>query len=416
MGRLQPPRDPVTLRFDGEDVVAERGEPVAVALVAAGHLALARSPKFHRPRGPWCQRAACDGCLARVDGVPNVMTCRVPAADGTTIDTQNVVGSREHDLLRMADWFFPEGMNHHELFAGVPGVQAVMQAFARRVAGLGKLPRDVRPARPAERRAADVVVVGAGPAGMAAAVRLSERGRKVEVLDDDLSWGGCLRSLVGADVEPWQPLMNAFAAARVGGRVTLKLGTTAAGVFGRDLLVAGDAGAEVVTPRTLVLATGAHDGVLAFEENDAPGVMSARAAGRLLGHGVLPGERIVVAVADGGGPFGDAFVRAHPAATLVRGSPCGVKGTGRVREWTFATAKGDVKHKADVLVVDAPRAPAYELCAQAGAALEHSPWGFRVLSDGGRLADGVFAVGEVVGTPLDPASLAAEAARIAERA
>jgi sarcosine oxidase subunit alpha len=416
MPRLQPPRTPVTLRFDGEEVVADEGEPVAVALVAAGHLSLARSPKFHRPRGPACQRAACDGCLARVDDVPNVMTCRVPAREGMRVDTQNVVGSRDYDLLSMADWFFPEGMNHHELFAGVPGVQQVMQAFARRVAGLGKLPKEVRPPRQAVRRQVDVLVVGSGPSGMATAVRFSERGRKVEVLDDDLTWGGSVRALVGADATQWQPLVTAFGAAMVGSRVSVRLGTTAAGVFGDDVLVAGDAGIEVVTPKTLVLAPGAHDGVLAFEDNDAPGVMSARAAGRLLGHGVLPGERIVVAVADKAGPFGEAFVRAHPAATLVRGTPVSVKGSGRVREWTLATATGEQRLKADVLLVDAPRAPAYELCAQAGAALVHEERGFVVKAPGNRIRDGVLAVGEVVGTPLEPVAVAREADTLAERA
>ena len=86
-------RDPVTFRFDGDDVIAERGEPVAAALVASGRIALARSPKFHRPRGPSCFRAACDGCLARVDGVPNVMTCLTPAREGM------VVVSAEHARL-----------------------------------------------------------------------------------------------------------------------------------------------------------------------------------------------------------------------------------------------------------------------------------------------------------------------------
>jgi sarcosine oxidase subunit alpha len=416
MGRIQPPRDPVTLRFDGEEIVAERGEPVAVALVAAGHLSLARSPKFHRPRGPACQRAACDGCLARVDDVPNVMTCRVAAVDGMRIDTQNVVGSRDHDLLGMADWFFAEGMNHHELFAGVPGVQQVMQAFARRVAGLGKLPKEARPPREAARREADVLVVGSGPSGMATAVRLSERGRKVEVVDDDLAWGGSIRALVGADAAAWQPLVQAFGSALVGGRVSVRLGTTAAGVFGGDVLVAGEAGVEVVAPRTLVLAPGAHDGVLAFDGNDHPAVMSARAAGRLLGYGVLPGERIVVVVADRGGPFGEAFVRAHPAATLVRGVPVSAKGSGRIREWTVATPAGEQRLKADVLVVDAPRAPAYELCAQAGAALVHEERGFVVHALGGRIKDGVYAVGEVAGTPLDPTAVASEADAVAESA
>src|SRR5258708_14764999 len=157
-------RDPVSVWLDGGATPAERGEPVAVAVLAAGRRALARSPKFHRPRGPWCLRGACDGCLARVNDIPNVMTCRVPAEEGMHIETQNVAGSRETDLLRVTDWFFPHGMDHHELLAGVPGAGRVMQALARQVAGLGRLPEDARPAPPAARRAAHPPAGGCGPA------------------------------------------------------------------------------------------------------------------------------------------------------------------------------------------------------------------------------------------------------------
>jgi sarcosine oxidase subunit alpha len=405
----------VTLHFDGAAVVAERGEAAAVALVAAGHLALARSPKFHRPRGPSCLRAACDGCLARVDGEPNVMTCRVPAADGMRIETQNVVGSREHDLLRMADWFFPEGMNHHELFAGVPGVQRVMQAFARRVAGLGKLPREAAEPRRAVRREVDALVVGAGASGMAVTLELARRGRRVEVVDDSLSWGGSVRALGGPE---WDPLRTAFGQALQGegSRVVLRLQTTAAGVYGDDVLVAGDEGIEVVTARTLVLAPGAYDGVTVFEGNDVPGVMSARAGAWLLEQGVAPGGSIVVAVGEGGGPFGESVLRAHPAATLVRGVPVRVRGSSRVKEATIATARGERRVACDTLLVDLPRAPAYELCAQAGAPLAHEPRGFVVRAPGGRVRDGVFVVGEAGGTALEPLAVGREAAAVAAQA
>jgi len=418
MPRLQPPHDPVTLHLDGEPVVAERGEPVAVALVGAGHMALARSTKFHRPRGPACLRAGCDGCLARVDSVPNVMTCRVPAADGTRIETQNVVGSRDTDLLRMADWFFPEGMNHHELLAGVPGLQRVMQAFARRVAGLGRLPKDAPRPREAHRRGVDVLVVGAGPAGMATALELSRRGRQVEVIDDALAWGGSARALPGEAGRAWRPLLDAFAEAAATSRVRARTMTTAAGIYGDDVLVASDAGVEVVTARTLVLAPGAHDGVLAFEGNDVPGVMSARAGGWLSSHGVSFGDRVVVVVADGGGPFGEAFARAHPASTLVYGTPVRVRGSSRVREVTVATAEGERQLPCDALLVDAPRAPAYEVCAQAGAEVAHEPRGFVVHAAGatGKIRDGVFVVGEVAGTPLEPSAVARAAAALARLA
>jgi pyruvate/2-oxoglutarate dehydrogenase complex dihydrolipoamide dehydrogenase (E3) component len=81
-----------------------------------------------------------------------------------------------------------------------------------------------------------------------------------------------------------------------------------------------------------------------------------------------------------------------------------------------ATPAGEQRLKADVLVVDAPRAPAYELCAQAGAALVHEDRGFVVRAPHGRVRDGVFAVGEVAGTPLDPAAVANEADAVAEGA
>ena len=185
----------MTITLDGEEILAERGEPVAAALVGAGKMMLARSPKFHRPRGPACMRAACDGCLARVDETPNVMTCMIAAQEGTAVVSQNRLGPRDLDLLRMTDWFFPDGMNHHEHFAGVPGVQNVMQAFARRVAGLGRLPAEIEGTHAARRRKADVVVVGGGPAGMAVASRLAAAGRAVEVLDDQLAPGGGLAAL-----------------------------------------------------------------------------------------------------------------------------------------------------------------------------------------------------------------------------
>jgi sarcosine oxidase subunit alpha len=396
-------------------VTAERGEPAAVALVAAGHLVLARSPKFHRPRGPACLRGACDGCLARVDDVPNVMTCRVPAAEGMRIETQNVVGSRGTDVLRMADWFFPDGMNHHELFAGVPGVQTVMQALARRVAGLGNLPREASRPRAAARREADVLVVGAGPAGMAAAVELSRRGRRVEVIDDDLAWGGSARAMPGDAAREWEPLLDAFGAAVSALRVAVRLRTTAAGVYGDDVLIAGDDGVEVVTAHTLVLAPGAHDGSLAFEGNDVPGVMSARAACRLLARGVVVGKRVVVATLDGGGPYGAVYARARSDARVVSGTPLRVSGSGRVRAVTMATSEGELRLSCDAALIDAPRAPAHELCAQAGAELAHEARGFVVRPGaGGRIRKGVFAVGEVVGTPLDPDAVAREARTVAE--
>jgi sarcosine oxidase subunit alpha len=409
-GRRTRPTEPVTIELDGKRLEAQAGEPVVAALVAAGKLAIARSPKFHRPRGPACLRAACDGCLARVDDVPNMMTCMVAAREGMVVRTQNTLGGRETDLLRMTDWFFPKGLNHHEIFAGVPGLQGLMQGFARRVAGLGRIPGRTAAAREARRREADVVVVGSGAAGMSIASLAAERGRAVTVVDDALGPGG---SLVGFTGQDWAPLFASFDEAVVRGAISLHLSTTAAAFYGDDLLVVGPKGAEILTARTFILAPGAHDGVLAFEGNDVPGVMSARAGLALVARGVLPGDRVVVVITEGGGPFGEVFARAMPQATVVRGEPVRVRGSLRVREVTVREGARTRLLAADALLIDAPRAPAYELPAQAGAALEHLPRGFLAKTDRGQIRNGVWLAGEAAGTPLDAAAMAEEARAIA---
>jgi sarcosine oxidase subunit alpha len=409
-------RDPVTITLDGEPILAERGEPVAAALVAAGKLTLARSPKFHRPRGPSCMRAACDGCLARVDETPNVMTCMVPAEEGTAVISQNRLGPRETDLLRMTDWFFPDGMNHHELFAGIPGIQGVMQVFARRVAGLGRLPADVEAPRAAVRRSADVVIVGAGPSGMAIASRLAEEGRAVEVIDDQLAPGGGITALGAADKRGFDAIYASCMDHVASGRIRMRSRTVAGGMYGRDLLVVGPEGAEVLEARALVLACGAHDGALAFEGNDVPGVMSARAAGWLLGRGAVVGKRVVVVTPVGGGPFGASFEAAAKGVTMVtmvHGEPVRIRGASHVKAVVVRDVSGTEKeHKADAVLVDAPRSPAYELAEQVGAELVHEARGFVVKTQGGRIAEGIYAVGEMCGTPFEAAAITAEAARV----
>lgn len=411
----------MTLTLDGEPIVAERGEPVAASLVAAGKLVLARSPKFHRPRGPACLRAACDGCLARVDGRPNVMTCQVPATDGMVVVSQNRLGPREVDFLRMTDWFFPDGMNHHELFAGVPGVQSVMQVFARRVAGLGKLPTEVDPPRRASRRQQDVVVVGAGPSGMALAVRLVAEGRTVEVLDDQLAIGGGLTALGKAAARGFAPLRSAFAQSlATTGRLTVRTRTVAGALYGRDLLAVGPAGAEIVEARTLVLACGAHDAALAFEGNDVPGIMSARAGGWLLGRGVLVGRKMVAVVTSGPGLFAASLAEMASGMRgvdlrIVHGQPVAVRGTSRVKSISVRDGTGQENtYAADAVFLDAVPSPAYELAEQAGARLRHETHGYTVVTDAGRVSDGVYAVGELTGTPFEVGAIEADAERTAK--
>lgn len=407
MSRDAPPRKPVTIVFDGERVEAEDGEPIAAALAAAGKLQLARSPKFHRPRGPSCLRGACDGCLARVDGRPNVMTCLAPAHDGCVVESQNRMGSRETDVLRVSDWFFREGMNHHEIFAGVPGVQPVMQAFARRIAGLGTLPDEAEPTRPARRREADVLVVGAGLAGLQVATAVALGGRTVEVVDDALEPGGIATALgVSAPLDAFRKAVDEHA-------VTLRSRTVAGGIFGDDVLVVGPEGAEILTARSVVLAPGAHDGVLPFDGNDLPGVVSARALAWLLARGVRPGARAVV-VAQGAAPYARRLAERWPElVTIVHGEPLAVEGRSRAKGLVVREDGKERRLACDVVAIDAPGSPSYELCVQAGASVAHEPRGWVVATDRGCIRPGFFAAGEVAGVAPDPTKLAADAAAVA---
>ncbi|MFO0679637.1 MAG: 2Fe-2S iron-sulfur cluster-binding protein [Polyangiaceae bacterium] len=422
MGDSKVRNETKSFAFDGATIRAVEGESIASALVAAGHFAFARSPKFHRPRGPACFRAACDGCLARVDGVPNVMTCREPVRDGAIVESQNTLGVRDLDLLRMTDWFFPDGMNHHELFAGVPGVQSVMQSFARRVAGLGKLPRTTLPTRKAARETVDVLVVGTGPSGMAVANGIVTSGRKVLAVDDGFLRGGTLASVRKESLGEWGNVLASFDANVASGAVRLELRTTAAAFYGDDVLVVGPEGARVVTAAATVLASGAHDGVFPFEGNDLPGVMSARAALVLLANDAAPFREVALVSVDGGTSVGAMVRRAFAEAAstapgrrvhVLEGAPVRASGIARVKRCRVKTATGEVDLDVDAVVIDMPPSPSYELASQTGARLAHESRGFVVKEDRGRIGPRLFATGELVGLPFEPGAVLAHAAATA---
>src|SRR5574337_1502250 len=84
MPRLPDPRfaPDCAIVVDGDRVPARRGESITSALLAAGRPLVSRSPKYHRPRGPFCLSGSCAACLVRVDGLPNVRACETPCRDG----------------------------------------------------------------------------------------------------------------------------------------------------------------------------------------------------------------------------------------------------------------------------------------------------------------------------------------------
>ncbi|OGP93761.1 MAG: dehydrogenase [Deltaproteobacteria bacterium RBG_16_48_10] len=84
----------VTLFFDGQLIEALEGEPVATALMAAGHRVLRYTHQHLEPRGIFCALGRCTDCMMIVDGQPNVRTCITPVRDGMTVETQRGQGQR----------------------------------------------------------------------------------------------------------------------------------------------------------------------------------------------------------------------------------------------------------------------------------------------------------------------------------
>jgi sarcosine oxidase subunit alpha len=251
---------------------------------------------------------------------------------------------------------------------------------------------------------------------MTVAAVLAENGRAVEIVDDAVRLGGGLRALGPLDRTLWQKVDAGFEAGIASGRVQARKSTVAGGVFGDDLLIVGPAGAEVVTADDVVFATGAHDGAALFEGNDLPGVMSARAAGLLLAEGVVVGRRVVVSEGEkDGSVFGQAFANASAGlceVIQVSDVAC-VRGGSKVRAVVVREGASEREIGAAALLTDGPRAPAYELCLQAGARVEHEPRGFVVHTDDGRIRDHFWAVGEVVGTPFVAEAILADGERVA---
>ncbi|MEO6600692.1 MAG: (2Fe-2S)-binding protein [Polyangiaceae bacterium] len=409
--RIRALSDPVSITHDAEPLLVERGEMLVGGLIAAGRWLLARSPKLHRARGPYCLRGACDGCTARVNGVPNVMTCLVKAAEGDRVETQNVLGSRELDLYEATDILFPQGFDHHRFLAGA-GTSRLLTHFARRMSGLGQLPDAVATRVPAERRAADVLIVGGGAAGLTAAAAL---GSRALLVDDALALGGSLATL-----EPTRAARYIQHARDAGAELWH---ATTAVLLSREpedgsgrigALLEGPERATAVRCRYVLVASGAHDATPMFGNNDLPGVVSARAALKLLRAGVSIGERVALV---GEGRFSRAFAHDRNQSGVFRFDPAHVqraRGQHAVSRLVYEEAGKTREIVVSAVAFDGLGAPAVELLGQLGSAMYFDPargYAPRLSSDGLVTAN-VFAAGSCTATQLPSEE---DGARVARR-
>jgi sarcosine oxidase subunit alpha len=409
----QPPaRTPdCAIDFEGQSVPAVAGEPVAVALFASEVRVLSRSIKYHRPRTFFCLSGHCGACLMRIDGQPNVKACRAQCRPSLQVERQNAFPSVGFDVFEAADFFFPRGMDHHTMFTSPRPLNLLLQKVVRELGGLGKLP-DQAPAKlpTGERRDVDVVIVGGGPAGLAAAtaIRHARPSASVLLVDEADRVGGSLLSWPGPEGGP--RIAQKLEEEARGAGVELRTSATALAWYPEDeggLLAVDDHGHLVrVKARRYIYATGGYDTNLLFGNNDRPGILGARAVGLLLSrYGVLAGRRPVVI---GQGVYAETLSQALGQAGAevtqvdgVRTRAVAAHGSTWVRRLDVEEGGQTRRLRCDLVAVAAPPAPATDLPRQHGAhvVLDPAAGGFacQVREGGQTEKPGVHACGDVCG-------------------
>jgi len=309
-------------QFDGRPYEGVAGDTLASALLANGVHLTGRSFKYHRPRGILAAGSEEPNALVTVRRdaarvTPNLRATQVELYDGLIAESQNRWPSLARDFGRINDWlslFFPAGFYYKTFMWPRTAWKSLYEPVIRRAAGLGRAPTLADPDRYAQRYAhCDVLVVGAGPAGIAAAAAAADSGARVMLCDETAEFGGSLLAdshalIDGQSAAAW--VRQAVAALGSNSRVTLLTRTTAFGYFPHNLIGLNQRLTDhlahpserqprerlwQVRARSVVLATGSIERPLVFPGNDRPGILLAQAAHTYLHrYGVRVGTRAVI--------------------------------------------------------------------------------------------------------------------------
>ncbi len=317
-GRIDRSR-PIRFTFNGRVYHGFHGDTLASALLANDVKLVARSWKYHRPRG--LLSAGVDepnGLVQLFEGhrtVPNARMTEVELVEGLVATSIHASPGVEFDLRAVNGWFarlIPAGF-YYKTFMASQAAWHFFEKHIRRASGLGASPdvpdRDQYSTRHAH---ADVLVVGAGVAGLAAALTAGRSGARLIVCDEQHEAGGWLLSsdetVEGLPAAEW--LARTLDELKAMPEVTLLTRTTAFGYHDHNFVTLverrGDhlpqAKAPVFRERLwkvragrVVLATGAHERPLVFAHNDLPGIMLASGVSTYIRRfAALPGRKAAV--------------------------------------------------------------------------------------------------------------------------
>lgn len=425
---------PVSFRFEGRSYSGFLGDSITSALYAHDVRLLGRSFKYHRPRGVYSLAHHDANVMVEDAQRTNMRGDVTPIAPHLDVRAVNTTGGLEKDLLRFTGLFskmMPVGF-YYKCFHTPRKLFPFYESQLRKIAGLGRInPAAQAVATPKRYDFCDALVVGSGPAGLAAAIEAAERGLKVIVVDDMPYIGGSLRYQWHNDPAAKQTLDKLIDRARAL-NLDIRTSTEAAGCYG-DLWIAliDSKCLTKLRANTLIVAAGAFEQPAVFHNNDVPGVMLASAAQRLMRlYGVRPFQRGVLLAANGDGyraaldlhgagvnvaaiadlrPDGeptdlaqraaDAGIPIHRGHTVYEVAGAGGRVSAaalcRVDAQGHADAAHMIRIDCDGVAMSVGWAPNGGLLYQAGAKFTYDPAVEQFLPQ--RLPPGVFAAGRVNG-------------------
>lgn len=301
---------PVSFAFEGKTIEGYAGDSIASALVANGQTMISRSFKYHRPRGVLTMNGQDANTLVQVGEEPSCLADKRAIEPGLKVEAQNYVGSFEDDKGRFVELlqrFLPVGFYYKSMHEKKNSWKA-WEPIVRAMAGLGKLDLKAdfhHSYYDKQYLFADVAVVGAGPAGLSAALAAAEAGGEVLLIDEGATLGGALAharfDANGTQAERIRKEL--LAAVQAKSNIRVLSDAMCSGLFADNWLpvIRGNR-LHKLRATSVVIATGTIEQPAVFRNNDLPGVMFADAAQRLIRlYGVKPGNRAVVLAANDAG-------------------------------------------------------------------------------------------------------------------
>jgi sarcosine oxidase subunit alpha len=293
----------VSFRFEGRDYAGYVGDTVSSALLANGVDVLGRSFKYHRPRGVFSAANHDANALMQAGGELNLRADVTELQSGLDLAAVNTVGGLRRDRGRMVEWLapmLPVGF-YYKTFHKPRALFPMWERLIRNMAGLGRLDTAGATQRqPKEHAFCDVLVVGAGPSGLAAALAAAEAGARVTLVDEQPAPGGSLESEFGGDEQAGAIRAGLLERMLAHPGIAFRPGAVAAGYYADHWVPLVTAqGLVKLRARAVIVASGAFEQPAVFRGNDLPGVMLASAAQRLVHqYAVKPCERAVVLAAN----------------------------------------------------------------------------------------------------------------------